>query len=148
MLSLVSASILIKQIMIRQTAIFDKFRILTVLLFIWRYYTIPRNGWFWWCNKRISLFFIALFSVFLRLVVIICYRFVRWWQGKNQNFKKLRVNGKLGKWIWGYGYPINKKHPRPFTLTAYRLAGVRCCRSLVLMVSAAVALWVAVGHPL
>jgi hypothetical protein len=55
------------------------------------------------------------------------------------------VNAELGKWIWGYGYPINKKHPRPFTLTAYRLAGVRCCRSLVLMVSAAVALWVAVG---
>lgn len=110
--------------MIRQTAIFDKFRILTVLLFIWWYCTIPRNGSFWRRNKRISLFFIALFSVFLRLVVIFRYKFVRWWQGKNQNFKKDCVNAKLGKWICGYGYPINKKHPRPFTLTAYRLAGV------------------------
>ena len=60
--------------------------------------------------------------------------------------KNFCVNAKLGQWVCGYGYHINKKHSPPFTLTAYRFAGVRCCRSLVLMVSAAVAPWVAVGH--
>ena len=78
----------------------------------------------------------------MRLVVIFRYKFVRWWQGKNQNFKKSCVIADKGKVILGSGYHFNKKHPRPFTLTAYRLAGVRCCRSLVLMVSAAVAPWV------
>jgi len=68
-------------------------------------------------------YFFALFSVFLRLAVIFCYKFVRWWQGKNQNFKKSCVIADKGKVICGYGYHINKKHPRPFYADGIQVGG-------------------------
>lgn len=50
--------------------------------------------------------------------------------------------GKLGQGDLRIMATPSIKSTRPYTLTAYRLAGVRCCRPLVLMVSAAVAPWV------
>ena len=66
-------------------------------------------------------FFIALFSVFFRFVVLFCHKPVTWCYGKNHPPKKLSVNARLSKWIWDLsGGKV--KHPN---------MGVLCCQRLV-----------------